>query len=796
MRTFDSNQRPPEVQERQFELQVFPAELEEIRRRRNNAGDGRALSEGDHPSTRHGLVGLAFSGGGIRSASFSLGVVQHLISKGLFGKVDYLSTVSGGGFTGSCLSALMQGAGHGERLLIDRYGEEEPPALNHVRNSSNYLLPEGLFNQLRLPALLIAGVFHTLLLWLPLVVLAVFVTELFFEVTNHFLLNRRHWLAMAGSVPFVAALIHRPLRADRGTWAERDRADRRLGGWLLIAVSSCLLYPAMEWLGNLVNHDATWLTHQIEAFLSAQRALGARSWLLWAGVFAVLALIVGAVRLRGVLILWLVGTLGPLFLLSLYVPLCIHAINEPLSEDVDGALSGAIAAFRNGPAPGAPSPKVEATLKDLLVVKQMELADYEVQWQTLYDRGDLVLKRRQKASRWVTLLTTRGSPELHIHFDTSWWASSDKSHHIIIDELSLLSGHAEWWLYLSGLLVGLYGYLFVNVNRISLHPFYRDRLSRTFLIAPSADTAEPVAVADDIPLSQLGGPLSSAPYHLLNTALNLQGSSNVQLRQRKTVPFVLAQRFCGSDYTGYIATTEMEAIDPSLTLGAAVAISAAAASPNMGAVTVRPLTFLLAILNIRLNYWVPNPAWIRRRLWLHRLLDSKLGISYLLNEAIGNVDERRPFLNCSDGGHIENLAVYELLRRRCRTIVCVDGEADPSFHFSGFITLQRYAAIDLGAQIDINLEAIRPDTEGVSKRHHAVGTITYNDGELGTFVYLKLSYSGDEPEYLRFYRRKSPAFPHESTGKQFFGETKLESYRALGTHVAEGLTADSTFSVG
>ena len=66
----------------------------------------------------------------------------------------------------------------------------------------------------------------------------------------------------------------------------------------------------------------------------------------------------------------------------------------------------------------------------------------------------------------------------------------------------------------------------------------------------------------------------------------------------------------------------------------------------------------------------------------------------------------------------------------------------------------------------------------------------------GTFVYLKLSYSGDEPEYLRFYKRESPAFPHESTGKQFFGETKLESYRALGTHAAEGLTADSTFCVG
>ena len=88
-------------------------------------------------------MGLAFSGGGIRSASFSIGVVQHLIAKGVFGKVDYLSTVSGGGYAGACLSALMHGERHGERLLIDRRGDNEPPALNHVRNCSNYLLTKG-----------------------------------------------------------------------------------------------------------------------------------------------------------------------------------------------------------------------------------------------------------------------------------------------------------------------------------------------------------------------------------------------------------------------------------------------------------------------------------------------------------------------------------------------------------------------------------------------------------------------------------------------------------------------------
>ena len=111
---------------RQFEREVFPKELDEIRRRRKNVGDDRALhGGGGRPSTTHDLIGLAFSGGGIRSASFSMGVVQHLISKGVFQKVDYLSTVSGGGFTGSCLSALMHGEERGERLLVDREGETE-----------------------------------------------------------------------------------------------------------------------------------------------------------------------------------------------------------------------------------------------------------------------------------------------------------------------------------------------------------------------------------------------------------------------------------------------------------------------------------------------------------------------------------------------------------------------------------------------------------------------------------------------------------------------------------------------
>lgn len=777
----------------QFDQKVFPKELEEIQRRRGNAGDDRSLPKiGARPSTAHDLTGLAFSGGGIRSASFSMGVVQHLISNGVFQKVDYLSTVSGGGYTGSCLSTLMHGKGDGERLLVDRDGEMEPPALNYVRNRSNYLLPQGFLNQLRLPALFIAGFLHTLLMMVPLIVLFVLLTEVFFELTSR-LIDGPHWLLAIGVVPLALAVLRRPLLVGRGAWRDRDRADRRLGEWLLLAVASILGIPALSWLGEAVNTDASGLINRISLFIGEQRELGLRSWLLWIGGGVGLALILGVVQFRTKLILPLVGALGPLLLLFIYVLACVYAINSPVSKDKDGSLRKAIDVFRGVAIPQeVQRTRVEDEVRKLLKTKQIDLANYEIQWKQLRKDDALVLERRGEVDWWTGWLTTKGIPRLHIRFVSGWlsnFRSIEPEHRqIFIMELSLLRGHAEWWLYLGGLLLWLYNYFFVNVNRISLHAFYRDRLSRTFLVTPEGSSeANHLMSADELRLSELGSVHSAAPYHLINTALNLQGSDDPQLRDRKTVPFVLAQRFCGSDYTGYCPTEHFETLDPRFNLGTAMAISAAAAAPNMGAITVRPLAFILTLLNIRLNYWLPHPARTGRRSWYHRLLYWRPGLFYLLAEAFGNVNQRTSFINCSDGGHIENLAVYELLKRRCRTIVCVDGEADPNFAFFGLITLQRYAEIDFGARIDIDLNEIRPNEDGVSPKHHAIGTITYNDGEQGTFIYLKLSYSGDEPEYIRFYKRQSPIFPHESTSDQFFGETQFEVYRALGHHVAEGV---------
>jgi predicted acylesterase/phospholipase RssA len=73
-------------------------------------GETRLIQERRYPDRQPdelALAGLALSGGGIRSASFALGVIQALHKKGWLQRFDYLSTVSGGGYIGTCLSYLL-----------------------------------------------------------------------------------------------------------------------------------------------------------------------------------------------------------------------------------------------------------------------------------------------------------------------------------------------------------------------------------------------------------------------------------------------------------------------------------------------------------------------------------------------------------------------------------------------------------------------------------------------------------------------------------------------------------------
>ena len=154
----------------------------------------------------------------------------------------------------------------------------------------------------------------------------------------------------------------------------------------------------------------------------------------------------------------------------------------------------------------------------------------------------------------------------------------------------------------------------------------------------------------------------------------------------------------------------------------------------------------------------------------------------------------------TDGGHIENLGIYELLRRRCRVVIAVDAEADPQMAFGSFNTLERYALIDLGIRIDLPWQPITNeslntgkviDETGDAEKHHgphcAIGEIRYPGGRKGILIYIKASLTGDENDYIFDYKKRQDDFPHETTLDQMFTEQQFEAYRALGFHAAFGL---------
>lgn len=356
------------------------------------------------------------------------------------------------------------------------------------------------------------------------------------------------------------------------------------------------------------------------------------------------------------------------------------------------------------------------------------------------------------------------------------------------------------WLYVLIVLILALLSLALKPNANSLHRLYRDRLSNAFLFRrklPQDSGPYPVTAVTYLPLSELSHKFS--PYHLTNAALNIQNSRQVNQRGRDADFFLFSAKYVGSDSTGYIATKDIEPELIPLDLGTAMAISGAAAASNMGA-NLRQWSTTLALLNVRLGYWFPHPKYVRRNSrWLKFLQTSNL---YLLSEMFGLLRESTAYVYLTDGGHIENLGLYQLLRRRCQLIIVIDAEADPKMAFNSFIKAERYARIDLGTRIDLPWYKIRDTTLEVNRvigdkgdtgqlisrggPHCALGTIHYPKGQEGFLLYFKASLSGDENDYVINYKSRYPSFPHETTGDQFFSEEQFEVYRNLGFHVVQG----------
>lgn len=316
-------------------------------------------------------------------------------------------------------------------------------------------------------------------------------------------------------------------------------------------------------------------------------------------------------------------------------------------------------------------------------------------------------------------------------------------------------------------------WLFLDINVASLHHYYRAKLSDAFLLRPSGEPADPMN------LSAFDG--RRALFPIINCALNVPNSKDPVMRGRLSDVFAITPVAAGASVLGYLATPSWEKSNTNLDLGSTIALSGAAVSPQMGLRTKRYASFWLTALNLRLGIWLKRPEKKSRG----------PGLWQLVKEMTATADEHGAFLNISDGGHIENLGVYELLKRRCRFIVAVDGENDPTMTFHALTNLQRLAYIDFGIVLDLNLDDLRLGDAGYSRSHFQLCRIFYPQGpedasqEIGYLLYTKLSLTGNEGEYLRRYKLDEPAFPHHSTADQFFSETQFEAYRSLGEHVGE-----------
>ena len=212
-------------------------------------------------------------------------------------------------------------------------------------------------------------------------------------------------------------------------------------------------------------------------------------------------------------------------------------------------------------------------------------------------------------------------------------------------------------------------------------------------------------------------------------------------------------------------------------------ISGAAASPNMGSYSSAPVAFLMTLFDVRLGQWLGNPR--NPKTW--QRATPRFGLTYLLNELFAGTDDEAAYVYLSDGGHFENMGLYELVKRRCGLIIVCDAEADDCYGFTGLGNAIRKCRIDLGIDIELNVSDIVPPELGKpSKKHCAIGTIHYEavdkSAPTGTIIYFKASLTGDESTDIKNYHTMHPQFPHETTVDQWFTESQFESYRELGYH--------------
>jgi Patatin-like phospholipase len=718
-------------------------------------------------------IGVAFSGGGIRSAAFSLGALQALQETDIFPHVEYLAAVSGGNYIASAytISAAWSDAppnGVGSQQPWARGSPEE----QYLRHHTDYLAP-GLTGRLWLAANLLYGFIAN---YLPFLLSAFVLGRIVGWVLRWAVgppIGKSIWTAPTSDIRQVtrvllicsaalivfslAAVLWRRIADGRSGDAHRPRPptnsvdhllnfERRAGTALGFGVATVLIFSLGPGIVVLYRRATTWV---LESVFGASSTAFGESW-------------------------WARTTMATCWLL---VALVMAAMAIGLSRQ--HRLRGVMLTFAAIGGSG------------MLVIPF--LSSFE--WATA--RG--IHKLQDLMSAFVALI-------LVILMAVFFHNRRYSMHLFYRERLSKIFAVARFR--------GMVGAVPVNY----LHKVRFSKV-RENLRNQSHDRANGDGSSAEFP---------HVPKLVICCAVNVSAHDAPIGRNAGSFTFEVDQS--GSPLLGYASTESFEDDGPirgtDLTLPSLMAISGAALSPMMGRLTHPAIRFLMALTNIRLGVWIPGknlkretgtddptpdaekesgqPATTKPSV-LRKTLNTIVagwyepGALYVLREALGTTGRRHPlrkereFVYVSDGGHFENLGLVELIRRRCTHILCFDASLDSAgeaFDIGRAISLAR---ADLQAEITLDPSPTMRNSDGLSESMVASGTVTYPGGAQANIILTRAVLTPTTSWDLRSFEKRDGRFPRHSTRQQSFTDEQFQAYRSLGHE--GGLAAIKTLNL-
>lgn len=783
------------------------------------------------------IMGIALSGGGVRAASFSLGVFQALIAFKVVSKFQYLSSVSGGGYLGAAVAWLRKKYGvEWPKQFISRVGVRQkaetlaPHAsaaekqgassrqdfegnkdagwvwLDYIRQHSNYLQPP----KLELPSLAAVAIRNTALS------IGVYLA----------LLSVMFAILMKWNVLGAKSSLH--------CW--------ELSAWHLASEGSLCLDATSLAYAVLTFLIATFVAYSLGSFVVS-----------WAGTHetqlavVVLGVVIGSI-LFGLRLQFLGGWLripydmvperfsSSSLLTGILMFLAYLAVLRAWLKIHKKALVKE--AESDGSKPKARKSDDEALDSDrgiywLRVAMQrwggfgfiaLVALTAIAQLDNFIEKYDIERSAYLAAAILLAMLVLRAiihrfRPAAERLADAGWFTA--------LFAFVVSTGAVGAYMFARGLkdlewaqlgvlalTVVIIGFC-TDLNQFGIGRMYRDRLMEAFM--PDVESIETAqwkealqANESDAELAKIWEPTTEAClYPIFNTNVVLIDSKVDRYRNRGGDSFMLTPRFSGSNATGWVSTAKFA--DKELKAGTAMAISGAAANPNAaigghGFTRNRLVSFLMFLAQARLGAWVRNPNWSSRgfvAMLMKSLLEHRPNFIFpgISSGLLGlGQHEKSYFLELTDGGHFDNTGAYELIRRRAKLIVLVQASQDHDFSFKDLANLAQKVRVDFGARLffrdGLALEGVVPvgrrgKRTRFADRGHAIAKIKYaHDSSEGWLVYLQATPLSGLPVDVHSYHQENTEFPNEPTANQFFREAQLEAYRELGYAVAKRFLMD------